>query len=56
MVKSSKFTRFEVPSVFRCRNEGASKMGRSEMIGGIKAMLRLRWLVITKGAGYFLRR
>lgn len=43
----------EIPTVFKNRERGKSKMGRNEMLSGLKAMLKLRWNLMTKGIKYY---
>lgn len=43
----------EVPTVFRDRTHGVSKMGKSEMVNGMKSMLKLRWNYIKHGVKYY---
>jgi dolichol-phosphate mannosyltransferase len=43
----------EVPTAFKDREMGVSKMGKSEMVNGMKAMLKLRWTCLTRGANYY---
>jgi dolichol-phosphate mannosyltransferase len=43
----------EVPCAFRLRGHGRSKMGRREMIGGLRAMLKLRMNYIRRGREYY---
>lgn len=44
----------EVPAVFKNRKMGKSKMGRKEMINGLKAMLKLRRNYSRHGINYYL--
>lgn len=44
----------EVPSIFRNRSVGTSKMGAGEMWGGILAMVEMRKNVAMKGLHYYL--
>lgn len=46
----------EIPSVFRDRVKGSSKMSGHEAINGIKDMLKFRWIRIIKGSAYFLNK
>lgn len=48
------FTIKEVPSVFRKRHGGDSKMGKKEMIDGIVDMIKFRWNLLHKGVNYYL--
>lgn len=44
----------EIPSLFRHRRCGRSKMGFSEMVHGISAMLRMRWTYRRHGVRFYL--
>ena len=45
----------EVPSVFKERLAGESKMGHSEMINGVVSMLKYRWICHKEGIEYYTR-
>lgn len=45
----------ELPSVFGLRETGASKMGKGEMINGLKKMIKFRWNLMKHGVSYFLK-